>query len=184
MIATGALLSTPEIAARLLEIHTARKTFDVEEAELLARLQKPKNDTVKPARLTFGKNIIAWGNGKALAIKGKGYLLVKVLYEADEMQLSIADLEKFVWQVKDNNEDKTVKQNTFLVCLRRLSEKLEKAKFPYRLLPTRSQERIENNGEIWKDKSGIEKPGRKRFRSEITGAKLCMTVNCKNVMLD
>jgi len=181
---TAVSLSQPEIVARLLEIHTARRAFDVEEAELLTRLQKPKNNLVKSVPLTFGKNIITWGNGQALAIKGKGYKFVKTLYEADEMQLKIADIEELVWQAEENDQDRTVSQHTFIVCLHRLSEKLEKAKFPYRLLPTRSKEKTENNGEKWKDKLGVEKPGKKRVRSEIIGARLNITVNCENVTYD
>ena len=92
-----ALLSQSEIVARLLEIHTVRKTFDAEEEELLARLQKQRSDVVKPVPLFFGKNIITWGDRQALVIKGKGYKLVRVLYEADKMRLKEATLDKLIW---------------------------------------------------------------------------------------
>jgi hypothetical protein len=73
------------------------------------------------------------------------------------MRLEITDLEELVWQVKSNDNGKMIKQNTFVVCLHRLSEKLEKAKFPYRLLPIRD-----------------------KVKTEITGARLCVTDNCHN----
>ena len=47
----------------------------------------------KHCKLFFGKNVITWGNGQALYFRGKGYLFVKALYEADGMQLEIADFE-------------------------------------------------------------------------------------------
>jgi len=171
-------LSKPEILARLLEIHAARLTLDHEEADLWERLQRPKWNTNRPIPLTFGKNTIVWGNGQVLYIKGKGHELIKSLYYADKMRLKRESLGKLVW----NND--CVRQNTFIVFLHRLSEKLEKAKFPYRLFPTWSKERIKQNGEVWKDRSGTGKPGKKRLQSEITGAKLCITVNCNNVMSD
>ena len=113
-----------------------------------------------------------------MAIKGKGYRLIKALYHAEGMRLKRDKLGLLVW----NND--CVRQNTFIVFLHRLSEKLEMARFPYRLLPVKSKERIENNGETWKDKSGTKKPGKKRLQYEIMGAKRCITVNCKNVMSD
>jgi hypothetical protein len=87
-----------------------------------------------------------------LYIKGKGYLFVKALYEADGMQLEIADLEDLVWKVDEKKNVEMVTSSTFRVLLHRLSTKLEKAKFPYRLLPTR----VANSDD-----------------AEITGARLC-----------
>jgi DNA-binding response OmpR family regulator len=158
---TADLLSTPKILDRLLEIHAARKAFALEEAELLTQLQKPKKDTVKPVPLTFGKNVITWGDGQALAIKGKGYKLVKALYEANKMRLKRETLGVIVWNCD------LVRQNTFLLFFHWLSEKLERARFPYRLIPIKSKEKIKTVEHKAKGK-----PVKKRIQSEIIGAKL------------
>jgi len=158
---TTDLLSTPEIVSRLLEIHTARKTFDHEEAELLARLNRQKITRRKPVPLTFGENFITWENGQALAIKGKGYKFVKALYEADKMRLKRETLGLIVWNCD------LVRQNTFLVFLHWLSEKLERVHFPYRLIPIKSKEKIKIMAH--KERG---KPVKKRIQSEIIGAKL------------
>ena len=166
---TAVSFSQSEIVARLLEIKAARRAFDVEEDELFGLLQNTKKRPAQPVPLTFAKNVITWGGG-ALPIKGKGYKFIKVLYEADKMRLKIARLEKTVWK-DDIQKGKTVavKQNSFIVFLNWLAAKLEFAKFPYRLLPTRSKEKSEDTGEIRK-----KKPVKKRIRSVITGAKLRM----------
>jgi len=166
-------LTKPEILARLLEIHTARLAFDREEADLWARLQQPKGNTKRPIELTFGKNTIAWGNGQVLYIKGKGYKFIRALYYANGMRLKRDRLGRLVW---DND---CVRQNTFIVFLHRLSEKLEMARFPYRLRPVKSKEQVQDTGKI---RNG--KPDKVRMQSEIMGAKLCITINCKNVMSD
>ena len=132
----------------------------------------------KPVTLTFGTNVIRWDGG-ALAISGKGYKFVKALYEADEMQLEIEALEKLVWMDDVELKGKIIKQNTFIKALQRLSETLERAKFPYRLFPIESKEKFE----IVERKLG-KKPITKRIQSRITGAKLGMTVNCQNVISD
>jgi len=155
-------LSKPAILARLLEIHTARLTLDREEADLWARLQKPKGDKGRNVPLTFGKNTITWGDGQVLYIKGKGYQFLKALYFSKGMRLTVAKLGKMVW----GNE--VLNHRSFTRYVLWLSEKLEKAQFPYRLLPAKSKERVET---IEKPESG--KPVKKRIQSEIVGIRLC-----------
>jgi len=155
--------SQPEIVARLWEIHTARKAFDAEETELLTRLQRTKGNTVKPVPLLFGKNVISWGNGQALVIRGKGYKLVKALYEAKKMRLKEAVLDQIIWKG-------TVKHSTFVESVRRLAEKLEIGQFPYRLLPVKSMPKVESSGETHKGK-----PTLRYVPAEIIGVKLCPT---------
>jgi len=167
---TTPVLSQSEIVARLQEIYAARRAFDAEEAELLTRLQNPKGETFKPVPLTFGKNIITWGEGKALYIKGKGYKFVKALYEADKMRLKEATLEKIIWNGR-------VTHDTFTGYITRLVEKLERAKFPYRLLPVKSKPKVELSGE--KTRTG--KLAKRFVSPEIIGTKLHPTVNCPNV---
>jgi len=157
---TAVPLSQPGIVAELLAIQAERRRLDKREMELLTLLQEPKKDSEKPVLLAFGRNVIRWEGG-ALPIRGKGYKFVKALYEADQMRQKVRTLGKKVW----NNP--VVKQHTFIVALHWLAEKLEKAKFPYRLLPVRSQERFE----VMERKKG-KKPVTKRIQSEIIGAKL------------
>ena len=165
----NALFSKSEIVARLLEIHAAREALGVEESELLTRLQKPKGDIVKPVPLIFGKNIITWEGGTALYIKGKGHKFLKALYEADKMRLKEATLDKIVW-------DGNVKHRNFREFVRRLVERLEKAKFPYRLLPVESKPKVEST-----EKTRIGKPSLHFVPSEIIGVKLHAAVNCEKV---
>ena len=153
--------SQSEIVARLLEIHAARKVLDIEQTELLARLKNQGKTIEKPVPLAFGENAVTWGDGQVLVIRGKGYKFIKALYESDKMRIKKQQLERHVW-----GKDK-VKHHTFTVLLHWLSEKLEIAKFPYRLLPTRSKEQI-----ITVEHKEGEKPVKKRLQSEITGAKL------------
>ena len=153
--------SKQEIVARLLEIHNARRAFDIEEGELLARLQRPKGDTARPIELFFGKNTIGWDNGKVLYIKGKGYKFLKALYFANGMRLTVASLGKIVW----GNE--VLKHRNFTRYVLWLSEKMEKAQFPYRLLPAKSKGRIKTV----KNPNGS-KPTKKRIQPEIIGIRL------------
>jgi len=154
-------LTKPEIVARLLEIHVARKAFDIEEGELLAILQQPKGNTKRPIELTFGKDIITWGNGQALAVRGKGYRFIKALYFANGMRLKRETLGRIVW---DND---LPSHRNFVRYILWLSGKLEKGQFPYRLLPVKSKERIESV-----DKPDGGKPIKKRIQSEIVGTRL------------
>ena len=158
---TAVSLSKPEIVARLLEIHVARKAFDIEEGELLARLQRPKGNTARPIELTFGKNIITWDNGQALSIRGKGFRFIKTLYYASGMRLKRERLGKMVWDNEMPNH------HNFKEFIRKTAMKLEKALFPYRLIPVKSKEKVQNTG---KTRNG--KPEKVRIQSEIIGAKL------------
>jgi hypothetical protein len=156
-------LSSEEIVIRLREIHSARRAFDVEESELLDQLQKIKSTPNKPVLLTFGKNVITWGNDSALVIKGKGYQMLKALYYADKMRLKESTLDKLIWEGR-------VKHEAFVEYVRRLAEKLEREKFPYRLLPARSQPKVRPTGDIRKGK-----PILHFVPSGIIGVKLCPT---------
>jgi hypothetical protein len=159
-------LSQPEIISRLLEIHATRKAFVVEETKLLAQLQESKNrgsknNTSLRVPLTFGKNAITWGEGQVLAIRGKGYKFVKALYEANKMRLKEDTLAKLVW------EHKNPTHHNFKEFVRSTAEKLERAKFPYRLLPVMSKEKTEDTGKTHKGK-----PLLRRVQPEIIGVKL------------
>ena len=160
------LLSQTRITERLLAL-------DQKEQEILTGKVRKE----KPVSLTFGRDIIKWDGG-ALAIGGKGYKFVKALYEAEEMQLEIEALEELVWQ-DEIGKGKIIKQHTFIVALQRFSERLEKEKFPYKLLPVRSKERYE----IVEHLTG-KKPTAKRVQSEIIGARLGITFGCENVRSD
>jgi len=158
---TAVAFTNPEIVTRLVEIHTVRRTLDAEESELLARLQRPKRDKERPIELTFGKNIISWGNGQALPIRGKGYKFLKALYFADRMRLKEETLGRIVW----GNE--VLNHRNFTRYVLRLAERLEKAHFPYRLIPAKSKERIKT---VENPNGG--KPTKERIQSEIIGVKL------------
>ena len=162
------LLSQTKITERLIAL-------DQKEQEILTG----KVRTEKPVPLIFGKNVIQWQGG-ALAISGKGYKFIRALYEADEMHLDIPALEEIVWNEEIGEGTKAViKQNTFRVTLLRLSETLEKAKFPYRLSPIRSEEKTEVV-----ERAVGKKPITKRIQSEIIGARLGVTTRRKNVTAD
>ena len=161
------LLSQTKITERLIAL-------DQKEQEILTGKVRPE----KPVSLTFSKNVIRWEGG-ALAISGKGYRFVKALYEANEMRLEIAVLEEIMWKDDMEEKGKVIRQNTFRVALLRLAEKLERAKFPYRLLPERSKEKHE----VVKRKPE-DKPTTKRIQSEIIGARLDVTVKRTNVTSD
>jgi hypothetical protein len=162
-------LSKPEILARLVEIHSFHRELYVEETELLARLQRPKGNTVRPVELTFGKDMILWGQGQVLAIKGKGYRFIKALYYADGMRLKEATLDKQIWKGK-------VTHRTFTRYIHRLAEKLEKAKFPYRLQPIESKPKVKTNGKFRHNK-----PDLHFVPPEIIGARLYATDIWSNV---
>ena len=137
-------LSKSEIVAELLEIQAERekiadavKRLDDREIELLTRLQDPKKATKKHIPLIFGKNVITWDGG-GLAIKGKGYKFIKALFEAKKMRLKEAALDQLVW----NNE--LPSHDAFKEYIRWLATKLEKAKFPYRLIPVKSKGQIKS----------------------------------------
>jgi len=134
--------------------------LDQMEQELQTEKKRAAEKTIE---LKFGEKIITWDGG-ALPIRGLGYKFLQKLYEANEMKQTVRTLANHVWG------NPLVRQNTFIVFMHWLSAKLEKANFPYRLLPIRSQERHVATSETFK--SG--KPKRKRIRSEIIGAKLCI----------
>jgi hypothetical protein len=182
---TAVLILQPEDVARILEIQKEERELSARLDILLSEGEKiiaGTEHTEKPM-LKFDKNVIRWDGG-TLAIRGKGYALVKILYESktemDEMVLDIATLEDTVW--KDDVDEKgkaLIRQNTFRVALLRFAEILERAKFPYKLLPVRSQE----IREITPNADG-KKPLTKRIQSRIIGAKLGVTVCRQNVTPD
>ena len=162
-------LSKSEIVAELQEIQAERqkyadaiKRLEDRETELLTLLQNPKKATRKHVPLTFGKNVITWDN-EALAIKGKGYKFVKALYEARKMRLKEATLDRLVW----NNELSS--HDAFKEYMRWLATKLEKAKFPYRLIPVKSKGQIKS---FLNPDSDAGKPLQKWIEPGIIGAKL------------
>lgn len=156
-----------EIVSRLLEIHATRQALLQEETELLIRLQKAKEHTHPPVPLTFGNNVITWGNGQALVIKGKGYRFVQILYAAKRMRLKEETLDRLIWKSKLNHCN-------FKVFIHRLAEKLEQSQFPYRLLPVMSKPKIEQSG----DKNKNDKPERVYIPAEMIGVKLHATKTC------
>ena len=181
---------------RLLEIQKERQeqmlvmqqalahlaALDQEENEILTG--KMRSDMNQPVSLKFGKDVISWGNsGKALAIRGDGYRILKALYVADQNYLTREELEEIVWDKKnlvEDDEARFVKQNTFRRAISRLAEKLEFAKFPYRITKVESDTQYEPTGK--KFKSGKQKV--KPIQPEIIGIRLGGTVNCPNVPLD
>jgi len=163
-------ISQQEIIARLQEICEEQERLAVEATGLLTQMRKPKWESVKPVPLMFGKNVITWGNGQALAIKGKAYEFVKALYEADKMRLKEETLDRLIWKDK-------IKHSNFKVFVRRLSEKLEKAKFPYRLKPVVSKPKVKETAK--KLKSGS--PVKIFVPPEIIGVKLHATKTCPSV---
>jgi len=105
------------------------------ELEILESEEKKPAHTKKTVPLTFGKNIITWDGG-ALPIKGKGYKFIKALYEAKNMRLKEAALDRLVW------DGELSSHKTFRELIRWLSEKLEKVKFPYHLKPAMSKGKV------------------------------------------
>jgi len=169
------LLSQRQITDRLLAL-------DQKEHEILTG--KVRSDINQSVSLKFGKDVITWGNsGKALAIRGDGYRILKALYIADKNYLTREELEEIVWDTKkfvEDDEARFVKQNTFRKAISRLAEKLELAKFPYRITKVESDTQYEPTGK--KFKSGKQKV--KPLQPEIIGVRLGGTVNCPNVPLD
>ena len=162
-------LSKSEIVAELLKIQAERrqladatKRLDDREMELLTRLQSPKKAAKKHIPLKFEKNAITWDGG-VLAIRGKGYTVIKVLYEAKKMRLKEAALDQLVW----NNE--LPSHDAFKEYIRWLATKLEKAKFPYRLIPVKSKGKIKA---FLNPNSDDGKPLQKWIEPGIIGAKL------------
>jgi hypothetical protein len=143
---------------RVVEIFDRLEAIDLEEGELrsekimlrteLREILERRKHSKKPVPLTFGKNVIKWEGGE-LRIRGKCYKFVRSLYEANKMRLKEVTLGKRVWG--RNGEPK---HRTFNQFVHWLADKLEKAKFPYRLLPamskgrTRQAEEMRNNKPI------------------------------------
>ena len=149
----------------LHEIHNDRQdllkrliVLDQQEREILTGNTR----LVDPVPLTFGKNVISWGNGKALSIGGKGYKLLKALYESNEM---ILDESAIGLLLCDNDMPN---HKNFRETVRRTMEALERAKFPYRLLWVKSEERHERTGVLLK--SG--RPEVRRIQPVIIGVRL------------
>ena len=181
---------------RLLEIQIERQeqmlvmqqaiahitALDQEANEILTRTMR--SDMNQSISLKFGKDVISWGNsGKALAIRGDGYRILKALYDADQNFLTREKIEEILWDKKklvEDDESHFVKQNTFCKAISRLAEKLEFAKFPYRITKVESDTQYEPTGK--KFKSGKQKV--KPIQPEIIGVRLGGTVNCPNVPLD
>jgi hypothetical protein len=165
--------SQPEIVAELLAIRAecgrlvdAMKRLDERVSELLGRLENPDKATGRRIPLAFGKNTITWGTGNVLYIKGKGYKLVKALYEAEGMSLTEEIIGEIIWDT-DPEKSELPNHKNFKVFLLRLATRLEKEKFPYRLLPKRSKERFEET-----EKMQGNKPEVRRIQPEIIGARL------------
>jgi len=134
---------------RLLEIKEERQALhqrlvalDQEETEILTRTKRTK----KSVELKFGKNVIRWEGGE-MKIRGKGYTFVTALYGADKMRLTEGTLGKYVW-----GKNREPKHKTFTEYVRGLALKLEKAKFPYHLLPAMSQGKTRQTNEIRNNK--------------------------------
>lgn len=162
--------TTEEITTRILEISNEQERLATEMEELAAQLQKPIQKADRQVLLTFGKDVITWKKEQALVIKGKGYKLLKALYEAKKMRLKESTLDQLIW--KGN-----VKHHTFKEFIRRLAEKLEKAKFPYRLLPVKSKPKVKQTRKKYKGN----KPEMVFIPPEIIGVKLHGTKLCANV---
>jgi len=147
------------------EIHNERQdllkrliVLDQQEREILTG----NMGSVDPTALTFGKNVISWGHGKALSIGGNGYKLLKALYGSDKMILDEPAVGLLLW-----NDDMPNRKN-FKETIRRTMEALELARFPYRLLWVKSEERHEPTGAMLK--SG--RPEVRRVQPMIIGVRL------------
>ena len=162
------------VNSRLLEIQKEQQEqlLVIEQAHArLAALHKEANEILTEIKhvkslvpLTFSPNAITWGNGQKLVLKGKGRKFILALYKAKKMRLKEGTLGKRIW-----GKEGEPTHNTFTEYVRWLSLKLEKAKFPYRLLPARSKQKMEETGE--KFRNGKPKP--KYVPPEIIGVKLC-----------
>ena len=159
-----------EIFARLDAIELAERELRAERVVLLAELQErqeagKRKRTPPPVELKFGKNVITWDGG-TMYIKGKGYKFVKALYEANGMKLKEQTIGVRVWGYEQSHKN-------FKDKFYQLQAILEKAKFPYRLLPVMSKEKTVPTGEKYPDG----KPKRKHLRPVIIGVKLTTAVN-------
>ncbi|MDR0328803.1 MAG: hypothetical protein LBI05_10955, partial [Planctomycetaceae bacterium] len=135
-----------EILDRLGFLEKERGKLCAEELVLRTELRERLAGTKraeKPVPLTFGKNVITWDGG-AVALEGLGYKFVKALYDSKSMKLKEATLGRLVWGQEP-------KHQTFKELVRWLAEKLERAKFPYQLLPVMSKERTVKTGEKYRD---------------------------------
>jgi hypothetical protein len=93
-------LSKESLLAKWQELDVALQAVARVWAELCAIVAPQPEDMpfaeIKPS-LTFGKNVISWGNGKALSISGNGYKLLAALYGADDMILDESEIGLLLW---------------------------------------------------------------------------------------
>ena len=136
------------------------------------RAGKGKQKHTPSVKLTFGKNVITWDGG-AVTLEGVEYKIVATLYAANKMRLKEATLGKRAWGDEPTHR-------AFRERVRSVTEKLEKAKFPYRLLPVMSKPRMVLTGE--KFPNG--KPKQKCLRPVIIGFKFNDTSPRANVAVD
>jgi len=158
-------ISKEYLLAKKQELDIASQTVARLLAELCAAVAPQSGDksfAETTPSLTFGKNVISWGHGKALSIGGNGYKLVKALYGSDKMILDEPAVGLLLW-----NDDMPNRKN-FKETIRRTMEALELARFPYRLLWVKSEERYERTGAMLK--SG--RPAVRRVQPMIIGVKL------------
>jgi len=157
-------LSKENLLAKWQELDVALQVV----ARVLAEFRsivapQPENVLIEDTPpLTFGKNVISWGNGKALSISGNGYKLVKALYGASDMMLEESEVGLLLW------DDDMPNRKNFKETVRRTMEMLEWAKFPYQLCWVKSEERYELSGAMLK--SG--RPEMRRVQSHIVGIRL------------
>ena len=150
---------------RLLEIQKEEQDLMTRLLALSREREEILTGTVRTdgALLTFEpkRRIIRW-NGGDIRLGKKGYKFIESLYFAKKRRLKIPTLEYKVWG------EKVINRNTFRRFTHDLSTLLEKAKFPYRLIPAKSKERYERTEE--RLPSGGHKV--KRIQSVIIGISL------------
>ena len=163
-----------EDVARLLEIEKLTQALARERKAILMKAVRTecKEPVLAPIEFTFGKNIITW-NGGAVALAGVEYKIVKALYEAKNMRLKEETLGQRAWGKETTHE-------AFKERVRCVTEKLEKAKSPYRLFSVMSKEKTIPTGE--KYRNGKQKF--KHLRPVIIGVKLITTSSRANVAVD
>ena len=166
-----------EIFVRLDAIELAEGKLRTERAMLHAELQetlepRKRKRTPPPIELAFGKNIITWDRG-AVALEGVSYKIVKALYDANGMKMKEGTLGRLAW----GNEPA---HKNFTERIRRVSEQLEIAKFPYRMLSVMSKEKTILTGEKYPDG----RPKFKHIRPVIIGVKLTATSKSAKVAAD
>ena len=159
---------------RAFEILDRLDAIALEAMELRAELQKileprKRKRTPPPIGLAFGENVIAWDGG-AVALEGVSYKIVKALYDANGMKMKEGTLGRLAWG--DEPTHKNFKER-----ISRVSEKLEKAKFPYRLLPVMSKEKTVPTGEKYPNG----RPKLKHLRPIVIGVKLTATFRIAKV---